>query len=337
MRFTQDPLREEFLKHERASNEELVYAEHKNITEKFLQLMRKKTSKTSPENMSIILYGPPRDGKSYVGIALAYIKKSMVYEEHGIDIQVILCRDESEFIECVQNAPLWGIYVIDEKKETMVQEGSFIEEEQMKDIDNICAVKCLTVIRIKPQEILGSNALISLKTHGKNLEHKCTRVLIKVHEMSSIRWIGYITIDLHPILCDDRKQNIVHSCSLCPKFQPYQEGLDYNKQPTTAPYCTHFIAGYERRKLENVDKILEGSAEYRTQILLNIAEELSTLPGFIAIKNKDAKILYTRSVVNNPEVLQTATNRRLTVREIEQVVSFAVSLHKIKKEEGRGV
>ena len=324
--YRMDGFRERFLDFERLGNEELAVAERQDMTPRFRRILRDKLSHRHPENISIVIYGPPRDGKSYAAISIGRMIWTHLKEITGEEKKMTICRDDSEFLEALKDCGFQDIFIIDEKKNAMVQEGSFVEHEQMQDVDNICAAKCLTVIRLKPQEIFGTNAMITLKTHGRDRKNKRTRLLVKVRELNAERWIGHIIVGIAPILCGPRFHDEVGACSVCPHFQ-------VEENHPILWRCSHFIADYERRKLENIEHVMEGDVEARARIIHDIAEEIAHLPEWATIKGKDAKILYVRLIAPDKSKLTHYTNRRLTQREIEQIVAWADHVYKTEVKE----
>ncbi len=319
MTFKTDGFRDRYLDYERLVSEELILAEQSNITDKFQEILKKKLNRFQPENISIVIYGPPRDGKSYTALSILQMIKNHINTTYDEEKTIHICVDESDFLNKVKTATFQDMYLIDEKKETMVQEGSFVEGEQMKDIDNICAVKSLIVIRLKPQEIWNTNAMITLKTHGKDTDTFMNRLLVKTRELGGERWIGHIRVSLLPIFCDDRKQGLIGSCVSCPRFQ--YKGKENDR------YCTHWIADYERAKMVNVDNVLSGASETRHEEMMKLAIAVSTHPEFGSFKSAAARRFWLKSVVNSEkEFPEHYTNRRLTIKELEEIDSYAKAI-----------
>lgn len=327
------PLRESWMNYERLYNEQMVIAEATDITSDFHSFLRNCLDHHAPKDIKIIIYGPTRDGKSYSAMAIAWLIKGYLAKTYQLDKIIRIARDESEFLEMLRDAEFQDIIIVDEKKETLVQEGSMAESMQMKDVDNICAAKCLTIIRLKPQEILTSTAQIVLKTHGNDVQTHTNRLLVKFREMGLDRWIGHVIVSLDPIFCEERKQNRIGSCYTCPKFgtacpacgkQGQQEGnCTQCKHALPSSPCQEFIARYERRKLENIGHIMEGSSEYRAQMILAMAKDFAALPEFPRLKKEEARIAFFRTICANREILPSATNRRLTTGEIKQICAMA--------------
>ena len=328
--FEFNPLRTLWMDREREYNEQLQIAESLNVTGKFIQTLKKSLNHFAPRNINIVVYGPVRDGKSYSAISIGYMIVNHIKDAYGKTVQLYIARDDSEFLDLIRKAEFQDVIIVDEKKETIVQEGAMAEIQQVKDIDNICAAKCLTIIKLKPEEIYTTTTNLVLKTHGNDYKNRCNRLLVKYREMGLDKFIGHIIVSIDPILCDDRKQEIVGSCYTCPKFIPSEE-----EQQKGIPVCQEMIAGYERRKLENIDSILEGSPENRAKLVMVLAKEFSALPIFEKLKTKDSRVAYLRTCVNDPEKLPSATNRRLTISEISQIEAMSKVFFEEKQLEGK--
>lgn len=331
--YTFHPLRERWMTHERIGNEQMIIAEATDITKDFHSFLKSHLNHHAPKDIKMVIYGPTRDGKSYSALAIATMIKNYLFDTYQVVKKVNVARDESEYLEFLRDAEFQDIVIVDEKRETMVQEGSMAESMQVRDVDNICAAKCLITIRLKPQEILSSTAQIVLKTHGNDLKGHSNRLLVKFREMGWDRWIGHIKVSLNPIFCEDRRQNIIGSCYTCPKFtvtctacnKNLQQGEKCSQCGLDLPplQCDEFIARYERKKLENIDNIMEGSSQYRAQMVLDMAKEYSALPEFPDLKKEEARIAYLRTIYANRDKLKSATNRNLTSGEIKQICAMA--------------
>jgi hypothetical protein len=313
-----NPLREEYYKFERVANEQLLYAEHHNITGKFLSMMKKKLNRKRPENIHIIIYGPTRDGKTYSAMSICEKNQRDIFEMYGEWREINIHPNDSAFLDAVPTAQFQSIHIIDEKDQTTVQDGSMAELMQMEDFNNICAKKALIVVRLKPQEIFAETAHFILKTHGQNTDLHRNRLLVKIREDQYERWIGHIQVPLDPILCPDRRANIVQSCHICPKYEQN---------------CQEFIAKYERRKDANIQRIAAGGPEARTEIRRKIAQEYAELPSFDYKASNDALCLELEGMYSDRSIFKSATNRRFTKTELRQIVALAKKYKKDSLEE----
>lgn len=314
MAFSMSPIDRHATNLLREVSDDLTKAEALNVTYQFRESLKERLDRKRMKNIPLVITGPTRSGKTYVAISIGKLCADYIKKTYGEDKIINICKNESVFLDKIQDAKTQDIFIIDEKENTAVQEGSFAELAQMQDFDNICAAKGLIVIRIKPQEIMGTNALMTLFTHERDEENKLTKLLVKkVNALGQEIFIGHIIVDLKNMACEEMKQDNQRACYFCPFYKAEDETR-----------CTHFLAEYERSKMENIDDFIAGRKTPRAQLILDLAHDFASHPEYkLMYKNTKARIAFLRNAVNDRTIFAHASNRQLTIGEIEQIDGMA--------------
>lgn len=330
-RYDIDPLKEIYYKLKEKNDMYFALALRKNITEEFFQFLKRQLDKN--ELININISGRPRSGKSTDAIIITmwiyqycnYVKKHN--RKFAVEYNILFSSSEllSKFDK--ESFNFHDCFITDEKRKyETIQSGSLYEEGQLTDIDRIGAKFCIHRINIiGSYDDIDNEAYYHLVTYGKNYQDFTSKLIVFTRENNERVPIGYIEIPVKNFLCDDVINNIVISCSTCPKYS--QENFNkFNKKKIKFISCELEKAKYERMKDKNIDVIFKGGKlEERTKIKIDLSKVFMKLDEYNKLPKKQERIIYIK------DNYFRYTNRRLTIDELEEIVNRTEMLRTITK------
>lgn len=278
------------------SDDDMKYRLHRDLSSRFLEWLNSKMEKK--ENIAINIKGSTRSGKSYIGLKIAYVITR--YYNKPFNASYIVCSNQKEFRQKLQEAQFGDVFLIDENVFSDVGIGMGTEKQQLKDIQNIIAKKNIHAIYITPRTFLDTGAEIGLSYWGKDTKNWISRFLMYHLKGGSPYLLGYVMLNIGELYSDNgcyifkwiggctnpqrykRKDipdvMVENSSCLSENKENYDDNLN------ACPFyniCSHALCKYEHKKDKWIKREMEGDLDERQLERYRVVLQLLKLYGVL--------------------------------------------------------
>jgi hypothetical protein len=328
-------------------DENIKYKLNRDLTDEFTHYIKGKLK--AKEQIKLNVKGETRSGKSLTGFKVTYMITN--FYEKPFNTERIVCANQKELRQKLNDCEFGEVFQIDENAFANVGEGSFTEQLQLKDINNIIAKKNIHMIYITPQKFLLNGATLGLSYFGKDTENWVSRFLLySLKGMPQL--LGYVIFDVGALFRDNgcflykqlggctnprrikfddiNKDYLEHSfCIDKTKFDTIDK--DYTETCPFYNMCNHGLCQYEHKKDKWIERELKGGLGERQlekyQIALQLFKELAIIDDNGQIKLDASK----RSEIEDKIELKLVnmSNTKFTGVEVKGVIDMVINLNRV--------
>lgn len=322
---------------------------NRNLTKMFNTWIKDKLE--AKEQIKINIKGETRSGKSLIGLRIMFLSIKF-YPEKVFELDKIVCANQRELRQKLNNADFGDSFLIDENAFANVGAGSMTELQQLKDINNIIAKQNIHMVYITPQTFLQTGATMGLAYFGKDTKNWLSRFLLYSLKGGSPALLGYVVFDVGSLFKDTYcliymvtggctnpkkikyenipKENIIYSDCL-PKKDNIVIGdiIDNTKVCPFYNLCTSQMCVYEHKKDKWIDREMKGGIGEREREKLEISIRLFQLMGVlnqdtgnIRLNAKSGKELRLKIKMKLPSLINT----KYTGVEVDEIIQTVISL-----------
>lgn len=322
---------------------------NRDLTNYFNKWIKQKLD--AKEQIKISVKGETRSGKSL--IALKIMKKIADYYNKEFNTDKIVCANQSELKQKLQDADFGDCFQVDENAFARSGMGSNVESQQLSDINNIIAKQNIHMGYITPRTFLNVGSTLGLAYFGKDTLNWVSRFLLYSLKGASPVLLGYVVFDVgslfretgcyiyreiggctnpHKYTKDEIPEKHLNVTTCIPDDYDEDKIIDDKKTCPFYDVCTSAMAQYEHKKDKWIDKEMKGNLDERTLERYKLSVKIMEEMGVYDEENDGLKLSAKnkKDFVNKVTLkLPTMTNTKFTISEQNEIISILESMSSI--------
>lgn len=277
--FIQNPLAKKFFEHYQNDDTEFKKAFNSNETYFFWWYIYWKIKYN--ENINLSWFGTARSGKTSAAASVAFKIGELENYPFPVDSSCVF-QNQTQYLRFAPFAKENHTYIIDEQKHRHTQIGSYAEEEELNDINRICAKKCIHNLWLSPDFVNrgGEYALKTIALDRKLKLIKCLIMDLRNIEDGFFKTFGYTVIRHYDISVTEISPAQLKKIP-DKKLNPYQL----------------FRKNYEAKKDKGIEETIKRMSGERVIYRLQDSIKLSTNPIFLKCKNQMERLVLARAIL----------------------------------------